>query len=95
MKTVRTMKVAPKTAEQKANEALYAAAEKAGMARALGSAQVEVVVSTYQGKTIAYLAYDPENHEREDFVFPKTAYERAEKWLSVYRARQGWKAGWS
>jgi len=83
-----------KTPAGQATTALYAAAEKAGFGEALRSCQAEVVVSTYEGKTIAYPVWEQELREIEEFVFPEEAFARAEAWVAKYAAKKGWKTSW-
>ncbi len=75
----------------KATKALYAAAAKvAGMAEALRYCECEVHYYEFQGKHVAYLGWEQELREREEFVFPAAAMARAEVWLTRYAVRMGW-----
>lgn len=76
--------------EGKATLAMYAAAEKAGMAEELRKCCAEVCVSEYGGKVTAYCYWEAELTERPEFVFPKAAFERAEAWLRKYGTAKGW-----
>lgn len=92
MKTTTTKKLSPKRAlETKLNDALYAAAKKAGMVEELYKMQAETVVShDYQtGNVFAYLVWEEEQREDESFVFNRAVWDRANKWFAAYCTQQG------
>jgi hypothetical protein len=82
--------------ETEATKALYAAAEKAGMAGALRYCQVEVFLSgvhtggPFAGKNFAYLGWEEELRECPEFVYPAAEMARAKKWLAAYATKKGW-----
>lgn len=89
-----------KTPAGKATVAMYAAAEKAGMAEALKSVATEVTVAFFGGKIFAgvetgygeMMEVAPERAEMGCPVppFPEAAVSRAEAWLKKYGAKMGW-----
>lgn len=77
-----------------ATMALAAAAAKAGFAKELEKAGIEVFVSFSGGEWWAHLeTEEPYWYEREEpGVWPyKAIEERARKWLRAYGAAKGWK----
>jgi len=74
------------------NEKLYAAARKAGQAEELARAQAEVFVYEFKGERSAYVSYEHELNENENFVKPVEALERAATFLSKLAPRYGVKA---
>lgn len=78
-----------------ATTALYAAAAKAGFEAELRGMGVEVIVSTYGGKTSAHAEWDRElveETERYDELFKPEVFERAQAWTKKYAAARGWEA---
>lgn len=89
-----------KTPAGKATVAMYAAAEKAGMASELRGVAAEVTVAFFGGKLFAGVEtgwaeiseVEAERREMGEPVpaFPEAAVARAEAWLKKYGAKMGW-----